>query len=427
MKLEDGTIQSLTDTTAVITDIEETDRDLKNRFEEQEIFLFSAGGESSYENWKFGYGISFAHAEENEPDRLDVDFRSEELYDASYNFANSYDPMLSVADSASVFDASNFLFDEAVVENNIAEEDETAFFFDARRDVLFGDNPGFVKFGAKLRQKEKTVDSQIDIYSNDSSNGTLADVLQTGSRFPFFRGPSNYLKADPALTRQFFNSSMGDFEFEDEDSTIDSSSADFTSDEDILALYGMVESNIGDWTVTGGARYEQTDFTTTGNNILFDEEEDFAGVEPLSFNKDYDNLLAMLSGRYAVSDTGILRLSWTNTIARPKFSQSAFSRETNIAEEEIVSGNPNLDPYESMNFDIAYDQYMEGLGVVSVSVFHKDIDSYIFSSTEDVVIDGNDFELVSFMNGNSATISGVEFGCQQDLAEFAPAFNGFGI
>ena len=36
IKLEDGTVQSLTDSSAVVTDIEETDRDLKNRFEEQE-------------------------------------------------------------------------------------------------------------------------------------------------------------------------------------------------------------------------------------------------------------------------------------------------------------------------------------------------------------------------------------------------------
>ncbi len=427
IKLEDGTIQSLTDTTAVVTDIEEADRDLKNRFEEQEILLFSAGGKSVVDNWTFEYGASIAHAEENEPNRLDVDFRSEELFDASYNFSSPFNPQLTVADTASVFDASNFLFDEAVVENNIAEEDETALHFDARRDILFGDNPGFVKFGAKYRSKEKTVDGTVDIYSNDSSTTTLADVLRTDSRYPYFRGSGNYLKADPALTRQFFNASMGDFEFEDEDSLIDSSSADYQSDEDILAFYGMAESYIGDWTVTGGARYEQTDFTTSGNDIRYDIDEEFEGIEPLTFTKDYDNLLAMLSGKYDVSENGVLRLSWTNTIARPKFGQSAFRRESNIGDGEIVSGNPDLDPYEAMNFDVSYQHYLDGVGSVSVSAFHKDIDSFIFGYTEEITVGDEQVDFISFRNGDNATISGVEFGWQQDLGEYAPVFNGFGI
>lgn len=46
VKLEDGAIQPLTDTSAFVTDIEEADRDLKNRFEEQEIHLLSAGGKT---------------------------------------------------------------------------------------------------------------------------------------------------------------------------------------------------------------------------------------------------------------------------------------------------------------------------------------------------------------------------------------------
>ena len=103
-----------------------------------------------------------------------------------------------------------------------------------------------------------------------------------------------------------------------------------------------------DWTVTGGARYEETDFTTSGNEVIFDDEGDLAGIEPLSSSKDYDNLLAMLSGRYLVDEDSILRLSWTNTIARPKFGQSAFRRERNIEDDEVISGNPNLD-HEAMN------------------------------------------------------------------------------
>lgn len=427
VKLEDGELQSITDTTAIVTDIEETDRDLKNRFEEQEIFVLSTGGEAVRNEWTFGYGAALSHAEENEPNRLDVDFRSEALYDASYDFSNPYQPILSVDNSASVFDGSNFEFDEAVVENNISEEDETSLHFDARRDLLFGDNAGFVKFGAKYRSKEKAVDNRVDIYSPDTTETTLADVAKTDSRFPFFRGPANYLRADPTLTRSFFESSMNTFEYEDEDSQVDSAAADYVSEEDILAVYGMAESNIGDWTVTGGARFEQTDFATSGNEVIFDVDGDLAGIQPLAFDKDYDNLLAMMSGRYNVSDAGILRLSWTNTIARPKFGESAFRRERNIEDDEVVSGNPALDPYEAMNFDVSYEHYFDGLGNVGIAVFYKDIDSFIFEETGTIVLDGEEYDFITPLNGDTASISGVEFSWQQDLGQYAPALEGFGI
>ena len=341
---------------------------------------------------------------------MDIDFRSEELYDVSYDFSGDvYGPNLTIASDASVFDASYFLFEEAVVENNLAEEDETAFHIDARQDMIFGNNPGYIKFEAKYRSKEKKVNITNDVYSNDSSDTKLADVLNPNSRYPFFRSPDNCLKADPGLTRQFFNSSQSDFEFEDEDPQIDSAAADYRSDEDILALYGMAESTISDWTVTGGFRYEETDFTTTGNEVIFDEEGDLAGIDPLTASKDYDNLLAILVGRYLVNEDAILRLSWTNTIARPKFSQSAFRRERNIEDEEVISGNPNLDPYEAMNFDISYEQYLQGVGNVGVAVFLKEIDSFILEEESTINIDGEDFDFVTPLNGDSASISGIEF------------------
>ncbi len=427
IKTEDGTLQSITDSAAVVTEIEEADRDLKDRFEEQEIYTISIGGETQMDNWNFGYKASFAHAEENEPNRLDVDFRSEELYDVNYDFSDPFQPNLNVSNDSSVFDASNFLFDEAVVENNLTEEEESAFQVDARYNMLFGDHPGYVKFGAKLREKEKTVDSEVEVYSNDTSETTLADVLDPNSRFPFFRGGGNYLKADPSQVRQFFSSSMSEFEFESEDSDEDSNVADYVSSEDILALYGMAEVNIDQWTIVGGARFEDTDFSSRGNETVFDVEGDLAGFNSLTFDRNYDNLLAMLSGRRDISDQTVLRMSWTNTIARPKFGDSAFRRERNIEDEEVISGNPDLDPYESMNLDLSLEHYLDGLGQVSASVFHKEIDSFIFVEESEITIDGEEFDFFRPLNGDSASITGLELGWQQDLGSFAPGLEGFGV
>ena len=46
-------------------------------------------------------------------------------------------------------------------------------------------------------------------------------------------------------------------------------------------------------------------------------------------------------------------------------------------DEELVRGNPDLEPTTSMNFDLMYENYFENIGIVSGGVFYKDIDKFI--------------------------------------------------
>ena len=48
------------------------DRELKSRLETQKIYSFVTGGESYADRFKIEYSASYAHAEEKEPDRLDI-------------------------------------------------------------------------------------------------------------------------------------------------------------------------------------------------------------------------------------------------------------------------------------------------------------------------------------------------------------------
>ena len=50
-----------------------------------------------------------------------------------------------------------------------------------------------------------------------------------------------------------------------------------------------------------------------------------------------------------------------------------------VFEGAIEAGNSDLDPLESMNFDVALEWYLQPAGLLSAGVFYKDIDNPIFN------------------------------------------------
>ncbi|EDY83970.1 hypothetical protein VDG1235_3597 [Verrucomicrobiia bacterium DG1235] len=140
---------------------------------------------------------------------------------------------------------------------------------------------------------------------------------------------------------------------------------------------------------------------------LLDEEEE-ASFNPQSFSDSYSDIMASLNTRYDVNQNTIVRAPVSNTIARPKFSDSSASSQRDIIEEEISSGNPYLDPYESTNFDLSIERYNDKLGLFSANFFYKNIDSFIYDADTDVTISGVEYELTRPINGETTKIKGIE-------------------
>jgi len=136
------------------------------------------------------------------------------------------------------------------------------------------------------------------------------------------------------------------------------------------------------------------------------------------------NTLPGLHLRHPWADNLILRASWTNTISRPTFEQNRFAEEIDGA--DITVGNPDLDPYEAMNFDASCEYYFGKFGLLGVALFYKDIDEFIFEQTiANASRLGGD--LTTFNNGDDGDIFGVEFTFNQVLTFLPSPLDGFGI
>jgi TonB-dependent receptor len=95
------------------------------------------------------------------------------------------------------------------------------------------------------------------------------------------------------------------------------------------------------------------------------------------------------------------------------------------------SGNPNLKPFESNNFDLTLEWYYQSLSYLSASYFKKKVSNFIVSTvTQTNINDVTDpstgtnsnapdredtlaeFDLTTPKNGQTATVSGFEFAIQ---------------
>jgi TonB-dependent receptor len=392
------------------------ERDTKDRFEEQEILSLVLGGENQLNGWLVEYNLGYSKSSEKEPNRVDVAFKGKDLAIGYLSTGNV--PQLTQSEAA--HDLNNFEMDEIAYENNLSEDEALSVKVDLTRDFVWNNNNGQFKFGVKHQAREKF--TRLDALIFD---GGFDDITanQFGTSSPDFNlgdfGPG----LDQSSLKSYVLSNRGSFEINPLDSSIESAGGSFESEENITAAYAMMTLDIDNWQIVTGLRYENTSFDTLGNRVelIADEvnDDERIDISPWKATKDYDHLLPSLNIKYTPSDKIVARFAFTQTIARPKFGNSAAFQlvESEVTEDEgeikterkAEVGNPELNPYESTNLDLSIEYYPGNIGVLSAGLFYKDIDNYILSTE---VQDNGEWdgykEVLQPINGGSASLTGLE-------------------
>ncbi|MBN1403415.1 MAG: TonB-dependent receptor [Opitutales bacterium] len=386
--------------------------ELKDRTEKLSLAGLSVGAEHVISSLSLDYQISYSHAEEDTPYDVETGYELESD-DATYFYTSNstYHPSVGYASGTNYLDASNYEFDKTESATQLTEEDDISAQFNARYDFK-SEQPLYIKVGSSMRLKDKSNDSSVWTYKGIPDYEEMTD-LATSMDYPY--------GAFPFINHSYsgyFNRNKNSYEevtFEE----VDSLAEDFESEEDVYSAYIMGGIERGSHELRGGLRMEHTRFSTSGWNIV-DEV-----ATRMKADKDYTDFMPGVLYRYSASDNLILRASWTNTIARPIFAQNAAASITDG--DEIERGNPDLDPYKSMNFDLSAEYYMPHLGMLSASLFHKEIKDFIYEQNFEETIGGEDYEITTFNNGDNAEITGVELACQQLFTMLPDPWDGFGF
>jgi TonB-dependent receptor len=225
----------------------------------------------------------------------------------------------------------------------------------------------------------------------------------------------------------------------------------FTVDEKVTSAY--IEGHQGaewqdiEFSSTYGVRYENTDILVTGFEsdllalTILDQTELGQLNTPsrvISHSATYNNWLPSLSIKAQSQDNIVARFGLSRSLTRPTMSQLSPSLVLTTTRQggdlRASSGNPNLKPFESTNFDLTLEWYYQPLSYISASYFKKRVSNFIVSTVTQMTINdvtdpstGSDssapdsedtlaeFDLTTPTNGQTATVSGFEFAIQHDF------------
>ncbi|MCX7512802.1 TonB-dependent receptor [Frateuria sp. STR12] len=152
---------------------------------------------------------------------------------------------------------------------------------------------------------------------------------------------------------------------------------------------------------------------------------------PLSVDTSEPVYLPNLSFNLHFTDALQMRLVAAKTVSYPGFGQLNPSISLNPGTINragvAASGNPNLEPIKSTNYDASLEWYFSPSGYVSGGVFYRDITGYIQNYVTDVTINGEAYQLSSPQSAGSGHLDGAEVAYQQFFDFLPGALSGLGV
>jgi TonB-dependent receptor len=409
---------------------QEVESYVSDREETQTILSVAAGAEHRFGDTTLSYQLAYAEAGEENPDYVEFKFVGDFSDTGAAVGTNLDDPRRPriITDDLSVFnDASLYALDEAIFESGKTKDREWSGRVDLRQEMNFGVNPGFLKFGAKARLRDRMADLNVNVYGGADQDLTVADFLNPDIDYPLgLIAPQADPRAVAAAIRA--NQAAFDEDFDEEGSFIDSNVEDYDIQEDVFAGYGMASVDIGALTLTGGVRVEHTRYEARGNQITLDEENGTLDLAPIDVSDDYTDVLPSLNARYALSDQLILRGAYFRSIVRPILEQNRPAGLIEIDDEGEVQaefGNVDLERYKADSLDLAIEWYPGDVGLLSAGVFYKRLENPVFGVDLGGTTGYEGFDAYdTFVNGEDAKILGLELAYQQGLTMLPAPFDG---
>lgn len=234
-------------------------------------------------------------------------------------------------------------------------------------------------------------------------------------------------------------------------------------DEEIHNVYlqANIDGDLGSVPVRGniGLRYADTRQSSTGTIG--------AGLTN-TINEQYTDWLPSLNLSFEVGTDTFIRLAAAKSVTRARLDQLAANQSISTSPASCIDadndqfvdtliafnppgnvcfsvggGNPFLQPYESVSYDLSFEKYFSPGSAIVIAAFHKDLSDWIldFNQLGDLTQQINNSGNGAFLTANpevatgtingpvnfaDGTITGIEGTIRFDFGEFLPALEGFG-
>lgn len=347
---------------------------------------------------------------------------------ANFTFANlsgSYEtglfnPTVSVTPAPGLSDASKWLANpsSASVVTHLPQQDHI---YNARLDYDLNDFPssrglGFAA-GVNLRRLKREFNQWADNYTLPAgSTVALSSFLRASPASGFDAVAPVYIDYDQFWSYVAANG---------KNAVTNALSSSYALREDVLAGYAAAYLTQDRFRLIVGGRYERTSIHNRTAQLLNN------AFTPFAYSRHYSSFLPNIQGSYDLSPTLRLRAAYTQTLARPNFSQFApgqtVNNFTNQNTTAISGANPDLVARVSKNYDLALEGYFPS-GYWSISAFHKDIDHEVYTLLTTTPNPAGGVTTISTpQNAGTSRVSGVETAIDwSDFTGLSPLLAGFG-
>lgn len=460
---------------------------------------FSLGGENHFsDTWTIDYELASSNSYEESNNDRRVQFRERDnIVYGQGSKDNTLGRALSQEEAATIsgLDIATFGTSESGDASNLANwEFDNLFLEDGTREDKINSGKlnlshyfdykylSYIKVGVAFSQREYVRDKNRASYDPSAAdcagdetcitvvNSVHSDYpssIPAGSNFsyPFVdQDKINYIVDKSKVTRD--SATNGEL-------SIDSTKEDYTLTEDTKAAYVMAEMPINDeLMLTGGVRFVETEFSSTGFLSLENDDFEFNGAGAGSLDIaiplpeasiKYSEYFPSAHLRYdPTSDILVRGAIWTS-FTRPSFKQArAFAKfdqdielcppqSTNCDDAQgganvqqlqdyilgsnntLDVGNPNLVAMTSINYDASIGWYPSKDLFMEAAIFYKDIDNFIVDvngitmALPDLPLSLPVNQLTEFvipqtlvlndvnitLNGKKATVMGIELSYNQ--------------
>jgi TonB-dependent receptor len=421
-------------------------RDVRSRLELQKIATFNLGGEHQvFLGSTLDYEVSYSVATEDIPNYLFADFDQGGI-DVHINKEDPVWPRVEYIDAQDSLDAANLAsydFDELTLRSSqVRDINKTARINLSIPYILGGNQGGYLKFGGKVRFKDKERNNQAQVYNNFYENVALYSQTAPPLNLTTVMGDFEQLDllgqgyeltnmVDPDKMRDFFEEHPQHFKYDEQDTWEDTYQEDYTAREDVYAAYVMVRHDIGRLMLMGGIRYEQTDLVYTAQDAWTDYSDGILKKSQKTDKRTKIFWLPQFQVKYSIDPTMNLRAAMTYSYSRPNFSDIIPYRRVSD-NGDIDKGNPNLEYPFSLNVDLLAEKYLPSNGILSGGVFFKKIDNFIFNFVRRAH-EGENFnifglrEITMAVNGIEAFVYGAEMQSQAKFSRLPGFLRDLGI
>lgn len=420
------------------------------------------GGRVEKADWELDYDVSFSYARNELWNYVSTTNLRGLGFVTDSTGQERWHPTVEVTSGHDIFDLDIYGDNQLTHLNRPIQNEIRGAQINYRKDFDVA-VPAYIKTGLKIREETQerwnnnqrwnyvgpdgtmgTADDQLSQFTEDNAYEAVGGLYPDWN-FLDTRAMIDSLQANPGLFSE-------DHAYRVQQNLTGRQSLE----ERVTAGYILGNAQISQFSILAGVRVEQTDVSGSGALRYLSPEEiarRAAWQGPLTddeiirrsteeygsrrtVDRDYRNVFPGVHLKFEPIDGLLFRASYSNGIGRPAFTAIAPNDTVFDDSMVVIASNPGLRPQYSENFDLSAEYYMEPVGLLSVGVFRKDIEDFIFNSSGALIPEGPDngfngeyagYELRTQANGGFARVEGFELNYQQQFSFLPGWWNGFGF